>query len=417
MKKLLPLLTFLVFISLTQINAQQVFDVVSIGSGYSNQSFYSMSNGEVSNIDNTDWDLAFQISGFQSSILLNSKNDVRLFKSGLHVNDWNNMSYIDTVNMLNSSNELYNSDTSWWFGAFNTTFDPNNAFDLGWGVYDFATHVVSGDSIYFLILPNNDVKKIYIVSLANSIYTFKYADVDGSNEITSTLDKTNFTNKNFGYYSFSTNTTTDREPSRYDWDLLFHQYTAVSPFVYKVTGVQSNDSVKVAKAYPAEYSYADPWGYPYSYHISSIGNDWKFFDLNTFNWVLEDSTVYFIEDRSGQIWKLMFTAFGGSSTGDYEFVKEPVSATGLYESDNSEIFGVYPNPNNGSFKLIANDIETESRIVIMDLNGKVFTRQNVFGIGGLQEIPIDITDIPAGVYMIHLVSNASTSTTRLMITK
>jgi len=46
----------------------QIFDVVSIGPGYTNQSFYSLANGEISNELNTNWDLAFQISGFQATI-------------------------------------------------------------------------------------------------------------------------------------------------------------------------------------------------------------------------------------------------------------------------------------------------------------------------------------------------------------
>ena len=72
------------------VSAQQVFDQVSIGAGYSNQSFYSMDNGEVSNVSNTDWDLAFQITGFQAAIRINGKNNVRLFRADLSANDWSN---------------------------------------------------------------------------------------------------------------------------------------------------------------------------------------------------------------------------------------------------------------------------------------------------------------------------------------
>ena len=111
----------------------QIFDVVSIGTGYTNQAFYSLPNGEVSNINNTDWDLAFQISGFEASILVNGKNDVHLYKAGLDINAWSSVTPNDTVGMLNSSNELNNQDTSWWAGAFNITNDTTNQFDLGWG--------------------------------------------------------------------------------------------------------------------------------------------------------------------------------------------------------------------------------------------------------------------------------------------
>src|SRR5690242_11725599 len=104
MKKFIYVLV-LFLASAGAVNAQ-VYDVVSIGAGYPNQSFYSLANGEVANEVNTNWDLAFQITGFQATILINSKNNVRLFKSGKSVNDWSNIVANDTVGVLNSTNEL-----------------------------------------------------------------------------------------------------------------------------------------------------------------------------------------------------------------------------------------------------------------------------------------------------------------------
>ncbi|MEY3343641.1 MAG: hypothetical protein RL090_1325, partial [Bacteroidota bacterium] len=58
------LFTILTAATMIPAMAQQVFDVVQINPGYTNRAFYSMQNGEVNNISNTDWDLAFQIAGF-----------------------------------------------------------------------------------------------------------------------------------------------------------------------------------------------------------------------------------------------------------------------------------------------------------------------------------------------------------------
>ena len=41
--------------------------------------------------------------------------------------------------------------------------------------------------------------------LANDEYTFKYADLDGSNEINSSVSKLNYSDKNFIYYSIDQN--------------------------------------------------------------------------------------------------------------------------------------------------------------------------------------------------------------------
>lgn len=135
----------------------QVSETVTINPGYTNQTFYSMANATVSTIDNTDWDLAFQISGFEAAILINSKNNVKLFKANKDASEWATMTAADTTGMYYS--ELLNNEAHMFNGAFNTTADTSNMFDLGWGEYDLGSHAVLGDSIYFIRLNNNAVKK------------------------------------------------------------------------------------------------------------------------------------------------------------------------------------------------------------------------------------------------------------------
>ena len=183
---------------------------------------------------------------------------MRLFKSGFSANDWSNIIPLDTTGQLTSTNELFDRDTSLWAGAFNITGDPNNLFDLGWGLYDFATHAVTGDSIFFLKTSGGLWKKVWIQVLQNSTYTFVHANLDGTNETTVNVNKQNFQGKNFGYYSFATNTVFDREPNKYSWDLVFAQYMSSMPLTYKVTGVLANDSVFTAKAYPVDVTTSTP---------------------------------------------------------------------------------------------------------------------------------------------------------------
>ena len=147
-------------------NAQVVSDVVSIQPGYTNQVFYNMNSGELSNITHTNWDIAFQLRGFAASILINSKNNVKLWKANKDISQWSTMMTSDTTGIVNNpAFELVNSDTSWDFGAFNSTNDATNPFDLGWGTYDFAPHIISGDSVYFIKIGATDIRKIKIESL------------------------------------------------------------------------------------------------------------------------------------------------------------------------------------------------------------------------------------------------------------
>ncbi|MFM7901820.1 MAG: hypothetical protein ACKPAD_07510, partial [Bacteroidota bacterium] len=178
----------------------------------------------------------------------------------------------------------------------------NNLFDLGWGLYDFVTHAVTGDSIFFLKTSSGSWKKVWIQTLQNSTYTFVHANLDGSNETTVNVNKQNFQGKNFGYYSFATNTVFDREPNKYTWDLVFSQYMSSMPLTYKVTGVLANDSVFTAKAYPVDVTTSTPWGLGFDKYSNNIGYSWKSFDLNSNQWLIEDSTVYYVYGRAGGLW-------------------------------------------------------------------------------------------------------------------
>jgi Secretion system C-terminal sorting domain len=398
----------------------QIFDVVSIGAGYTNQSFYSLANGEVSNELNTNWDLAFQISGFQAAILVNGKNNVRLFKSGLDVNSWSAITANDTIGKLNSGNELLNQDTSWWAGAFNMTNDTANQFDLGWGVYDFATHAVTGDSLFFIKLSNGVVKKLWIQALQNSTYFFVYADVDGTNEVTTSLNKQNYAGKNFGYYSIANGVELDREPNKYLWDLTFAQYMATTPFVYKVTGVLSNDSVQAVKAYPVDLATVTPWGYTFSQHINVIGNDWKYYDFNNNVWTIEDSILYYVYDRGGILWQIEFTGFGGSVTGDYEFYKAQISATGLIENGGQpSLLNVYPNPAATLVNVMCyiHEINSENRAGIYDLSGRLVKEIDLSGFAGLNQVQVNTESLSDGIYVVKMTVDGIVTSKRLVIVK
>ena len=69
-------------------------------------------------------------------------------------------------------------------------------------------------------------------------YTFRYSDIDGSNEQTVNLDLAGST-KNFVYYSLDTNEEIDREPDQDKWDIVFTKYIDKS-INYPVTGVLQN---------------------------------------------------------------------------------------------------------------------------------------------------------------------------------
>lgn len=184
--------------------------------------------------------------------------------------------------------------------------------------------------------------------MSGGIYSFSYADINGTNPQSQTINKTTYTGKNFAYFNMTTNTAIDREPVSSSWDLTFVKYTSFIPTAYGVTGVLNNKGVTVAQAdnvlNPAIYS---NWNtHSQITAINTIGYDWKYFDLGTSSWKLSLDTVYFVKSKVGDIWKLRFTGFSGSTTGNFILSKEKLSSVGINELNGDKIasLSVYPNP-------------------------------------------------------------------------
>ncbi len=398
-------------------NAQVVSEVVSIQPGYTNQVFYNMNSGELSNITHTDWDIAFQLRGFAASILINSKNNVKLWKANKDISQWSTMMTSDTIGIVNNpAYELMNSDTTWDFGAFSGTNDPNNPFDLGWGTYDFITHIISGDSVYFIKIGASDYRKIKIESLASGTYNFRFANLDGSNEIVAALSKSAFVGKFFAYYSLVNNVSIDREPIYNAWDLTFCQYLAISPVMYKVTGVLSNDSVFVEKAYPVDVNTAVSGAGTIAGEINAIGYDWKAFDLNSSAWIISDSLVYFVTDRQNAVWKMVFTGFDGATTGNFYFDKSPAVASGLIENSSIKTFGLYPNPAHDNVRMMLQMGQTGNTVIsIIDVKGSVAYSTSTTLRSGLQSVDLDISELVSGLYQIVVRQGNEIQTSRLLV--
>ena len=394
------LFTLLFACSLYFINAQTINDSVTLGAGYANQIWYSLENDEQGTALNSEWDLAFSTAGQGANILINSAIGTKLW--AYPSSDTSGWTTVDTTG-ITTWTLLYNSDTSWNEGAFRQNMS-SNPYDLGWGIYDPITHFVVGDSLFVIKLSDNSYKKLWIQQLASGTYTFRYANLDGANDNVVSLVKTDYTNKNFGYYSLQTNTAFNREPISAEWDLLFTKYTAFIPNPYGVTGVLCNKEVTIAEARPVDVITISHDDYPYTTPMNTVGYDWKSF---AGTWTIEDSSAYFVKGLSGNIWKIIFTGFGGSADGKFKFTKELVSGVGLKEIANDKIgeLSVYPNPSNGnSFTVLyeLNQPASNVELSIIDALGReIYATTTENGIGFYQ-LELNGINLKPGMHFISL---------------
>ena len=391
-------------------------DSVILNSSYTNQSFYNLNDGEIANIDNTNWDLAFSSSGYGSAIRINAQAGVELFvyPNG-DINDWNS---VDITN-INNWSSIINSDTTWTIGAFNATSDPTNSLDLGWGVYSTITHHITGDSIHIIKLSNGDYKKLQMIKLSSGVYDFKYANIDGSNEVTTNVSKSNYTSKNFGYYSLTNEAELDREPDSDSWHILFTKYVSeIYPGTnYAVTGVLTNKDIEVAKAEGVDISNVNYNSYSFSSQINTIGYNWKSYNMSSFSYDIVDSLCFFIKDDFGSIWKLQLTGFEGSSSGKINFNIENI----LSASDNvldKNVFAIYPNPTKSKEIKIIYDLNYSTsslnKLDFYDLNGKLVKSLKLAN-NGFFERDVNLYDLKSGIYFVSLITDEKSFQQKLII--
>ncbi|MBK7959639.1 MAG: T9SS type A sorting domain-containing protein [Bacteroidetes bacterium] len=366
------LIIFSIFTMVKSYSQTVIDDSVSVGPGYINQVYYSFKNGVVKTI-NTNWDIAFQVSGIESSMMINSKN-TNLY---LVTNDTSKWSTFDTTGKISSTTILRNSDTSWKFGAFsrNSTIS-SGGFNVGWGTYDPISHIITGNNIYAIKLSDGTYRKLMIEKFNKGKYFFKYANLNGTNEIMDSLSASAFAGKNFAYYSLQTNMNLDLEPATGTWDLFFNQYQTVLPFVgaYSVVGAFTNLKRKAIKLYTLKttsaYNLAD-----FKSTRDVVGYDWKSFDNVTNKWSLADSTIYFVQDSAGDVYKMIFTGFGGGANGNINFSKQKVNnlPSALFESIEQEKAFVFPSLANSAIQ-VSTPISKNYSIQIYDMSGKTVFR-------------------------------------------
>ncbi len=402
-------LLYLIMLASFSLTAQT--DYPSVGANYANQTFYNLNDGAAVQHDHTTWDIGFALGEGSVGVFVNegvaASFTVPLPEVELYLTASFDFANVDTTDMA----RIVNNEISWSEGAFNHVKDEMDSLDMGWGTYDENTQEVNGTRVFVIKLRNGNFKKLKIQSLINDVFTFQYADLDGSNENTKTINKADFESKTLAYFSVETGETLDLEPE--NWDLQFTRYYASiddgggGTTEYMVTGVLSNTGVEIAQADGIDPVYVDYNDYEDSYtdSINAIGHDWKYFDLGEFQWIVPLDRVYFIKSLEDELWKILFLEFGGSSTGVTTIIKEfQADLTALETvSEHLQSFEVFPNPVdeyvNIAFEL--NAPVKNGLIQITDNLGRVVKSFDVQTRQGLNVKTISL-DIPAGLYQLSL---------------
>jgi len=414
------LLIGILFLSLSSIGQTYTRDTISMESGRTHDVFYSLTTGNETSVIRDNWDIEFSTAKMDVTIRTNGANGVKLYaypNAGL--DGWNN---IDTTGLYMWP-MLYNSDTDWETGAFNKNA-TGGELDFGWGVYNMVSHQIVGDSIFVLQMPDLSFKQLWIVkkdpNTGQNKYTFKYANLDGSDEMEVIVPCDDYATKNFVGYSISNNDFVDREPASMDWDLEFCKYTVLYGGVmwYPVTGILQNYNVQVA-AYPevdtaiVDYSISDLD----SANISTIGNYWYGLSGMPPTYILEDSLVYFVSDKESSIWKVVFEHYD-SNLGEIGFRKKLIedhASISELEGSTTGNIAIHPNPVKDNAQLLFNaDENGTANISIFNLAGAKVFDESISYTRGLNNHQVNVGSLPDGVYVVMLKSGETVLKNKLV---
>lgn len=416
----------LVFLCTVAAVSAQTADSVTLGASYAGKGYYTIGTGNDTVTVNNDWDIAVASYALMTvSIRINAGFGVELYRSTGDTTAWTTL---DTAGLQGGVTWLrcHDSDTSFEPSAFEAyaTGHPN----YGWGNYNNITHNVIGDKLFVIRLAGTVpvYKKVWIKSfnsMSNSV-DIRVSNLDNTSDNSFNIAKNS--NKNYSYVALATGMVMDREPLKNSYDLMFEKYETDlgGGTYYNVTGVKSNDGVKVTKAnniLPADaYNVWYSTYQPSSTNLIEIGSDWKYFDMGTFQWVIEDSVSYFVEDLQGDVYQIWFTGFSGSGTGKSVFNVRQAGWVSVEEQGNSIAnFNVYPNPA-ADFINVAYTMDNEYNsavLNILDVNGKFISSQKLGNNLGFNQSLIDLTalHLSGGVYVAQVVVGNSAATQKFII--
>jgi hypothetical protein len=282
-------------------------NVASMGPLYGTQWFYDLGTDSFIKVtDRESWDLAFQCGDHEYHIYTNLAKRMSVTNTG-STNFTSVSSDAGLTYRFDRSEGYIDSAAVGHWGNFSS----GDAISYNW-VYIVDRGITTVGS-------NIGKKKMQILGLTNGTYQIRVANLNGTDD--QILSVTKDPDKNFAYLSLTgSGSVVDVEPDKYNWDLVFTQYTAKVEQQgtgiiedYSVNGVLINPyNVEVAHDFVkpfADINYNDLSTYTYSQLWDAIGYDWKWYDFDAMLYLIQPGSTYIIHSTEGDYYKLRFTSF------------------------------------------------------------------------------------------------------------
>ncbi len=409
MKKTILFIFLAVCIS---IQAQQNIDI-TMGGQYVNNVYFKLSDESSLAMPANSWDIAFlRTSAMDHGIRVNDNIGIQVFEASNTPSDWASIA----VSQESSWTQLYNSDTDWQDGAF-----MQGSATYGWGEYDFSSHHIQGTIIFVLKYTDGTYRKFICEDYFGG-YTIKYATWDGSawsaDQTAIVMNTTNPTHS-FNYYSLQNDQQMLAAPEDTAWDLVFTRYTTDlgGGTYYLVSGCLHKAGIEIAENDEPTGASVDLSGLNYSSEMNIIGYDWKSFNGSGFD--IDTEKAFYVKTEDNEYYRISFTAFGGSGTGEVSFTSENVSASLSVDEFSTLSLGVFPNPSIDRNLTLVLDGSIRSGLktnvsLYSALGQKVYHKEISYQ-GGFYQKELNLDGLTSGVYVLVYESGDSKMTQKVVL--
>lgn len=406
MKKILLGLVFVPFFVSTQNSAPSGYVSKSILVDDTKDVFFNFGAATALTIDQTGWDIAFYNESHEIGGKVNEVKGVKVWRVYKDTNNFSAVTLADTLN------PAYNSDNFMYLGALDTIYTGNttNYFNIGLGrFFSGGTYTSRGDKIYIIRRSDGSYGKFYLKSYssANRIFVLQYSNIDNTDVSSIDIPKSTPTGstKHYQYLNLTTKAISSSfESTAYnDWDLVFRKcfvgalrtsfpigvftnnvYNLIRhskelgsfaeglPDVYLRYGYVSTEAYEaVGNTLTTNYNGSLASFEPISRLYNQVGVSW----YNTTTSLPKQDVSYFIRDRIGKVWHLIFTNYSvATKTVDLAYNQVATHNASVALVDQSREPFVL-SVRDGKLQ-VENRTKGSSEIEIMDFSGKILLKSN-----------------------------------------
>jgi Secretion system C-terminal sorting domain len=414
MKKFTLITLCALFANFANAQTPWVKDSLVMGTtGQTNDVYYHLGNGLVKTESNANWIIALGTKAQTAGVFINSRNGVSCYNPHKTMSAWSTLSLADTMGAAIQ----FNTDSNYADGALNAGKD-GSTFDFGFGTYNMTSHRVEGDSIFILKVGPNFIKfRVDSVYGPNNwAITIGGLSIPTPDTSLKFLKLPKFASSNFIYLNQVGLGIVDtaREPSNNTWDFVATKYTKLVPqgFGQRYTGILNNGKIISAQVLPVpvDVAAANYQSAAYSTSVNTIGADWKFFDLATNTYFMNDSTEsYLVQSNDSMYYQIRFdsTSYAIGTT-KIRFQKRRLTNPAAINQVNNiaSSIGVYPNPASTEILLSLQSKESAEAIMsITDMSGKTIFTKSVRIAQGLNAWNIPTAALANGNYVVAINGN------------